>query len=97
MIKLLRALSFALALVPLGVLAAAPVNINTADAQALEQVKGIGPAKAKAIVDYRRQHGPFAKVDDLTRVSGIGEKSLVQLRDQVTVGTQPKQVAAKAK
>lgn len=97
MIKLLRALSFALALAPFGALAASPVNINTADAAALEQVKGIGPAKAKAIVDHRRQHGPFAKVDDLVRVSGIGEKSLVQLRDQVTVGAPAKQAAAKTR
>lgn len=95
MTKLLRSLCFALALSPLAALAAGPVNINTADAAALEQVKGIGPATAKAIVEYRRQHGPFAKVEDLVRVSGIGEKSMERLRDQVTAGAPAKQAAAK--
>ena len=51
------------------------VNINKADATALEQhLKGIGPVKAKAIVDYRRKNGPFKKIEDLRNVEGIGDK-----------------------
>ncbi|WP_332675679.1 ComEA family DNA-binding protein [Aromatoleum sp.] len=94
-IRLLRSLVFAVALSPLAALAT-PVDINTADATALEEVKGIGPARAKAIVEYRTANGPFASVDDLTKVSGIGDKSVNQLRDQVTVGA-AKKPAAKAK
>jgi competence protein ComEA len=93
---MLRVLLFTLVLSPLGALAAGPVDINTADAAGLEQVKGIGPARAKAIVEYRQANGPFAKVDDLVRVPGIGEKAVGKLRDQVTVGSLARQ-AAKAK
>ncbi|MDD3609274.1 MAG: helix-hairpin-helix domain-containing protein [Halothiobacillaceae bacterium] len=64
---------------------AAPVDVNTADAVALEQVKGIGPKKAEAIVKYRQEHGPFQSLDDLVKVPGIGDKSLEGLRDQLTV------------
>lgn len=70
--------------------ALAAVDINTADAAALEQVKGLGPAKAAAIVDYRKANGPFKSVDDLVKVPGIGEKTVEQLRDQVSIGTRGK-------
>ena len=54
---------------------AAPVNVNTADAKTLaENIKGIGPKKAQAIVDYRTQYGPFKSGQDLTKVKGIGQK-----------------------
>ena len=54
---------------------AAPVNINTADAKTLaENIKGIGPKKAQAIVVYRRDNGPFKSLHDLIKVKGIGEK-----------------------
>lgn len=54
---------------------AAPVNINTADAQTLaENIKGIGPKKAQAIVTYRRENGSFKSIHDLAKVKGIGEK-----------------------
>ena len=96
MIRMLCVLLFTLVLSPLAALAAGPVDINTADAAALEQVKGIGPSRAKAIVEYRRANGPFAKVDDLVRVPGIGDKAVGKLRDQVTVGS-PARQAAKAK
>ena len=53
----------------------APVNVNTADAQTLAQnINGIGPKKAQAIVNYRNQNGPFKSVQDLTKVKGIGQK-----------------------
>lgn len=83
--KLFGVLAFALLLSPL--LSFAAVNINSADAVALEQIKGVGPAKAAAIVKYRTENGPFKTVDDLVNVPGIGEKSVEQLRSQVTVGT----------
>ncbi|MCD4483170.1 helix-hairpin-helix domain-containing protein [Chromobacterium vaccinii] len=67
-------------------LAWAAVNLNTATPQQLEALKGIGPAKAKAIVDYRTKNGPFKTVDDLKKVSGIGDKTLESLRKEVTVG-----------
>jgi competence protein ComEA len=87
MFKLLRIVTLALMLSPLALAAATPVDINTADAATLEQVRGIGPSRAAAIIQYRTENGPFKAVDELMRVPGIGEKSLTQLRDQLTVGT----------
>jgi competence protein ComEA len=63
-----------------------PVDLNTADEAALKALKGIGPVKAKAIVDYRQTNGPFKSVDDLKKVPGIGAKLLAQLKGKVTVG-----------
>ena len=64
----------------------AQVNVNTASAIELAAVKGIGPAKAQAIVEYREKNGAFKSVDDLKAVRGIGDKMVEQLRAQVTVG-----------
>ncbi|MGO2151402.1 MAG: helix-hairpin-helix domain-containing protein [Microbacterium gubbeenense] len=61
------------------------VSINTADAAALEDLPGIGPALAGRIIDWRDTEGPFGTVDDLLAVSGIGPKVLESLRDLVTV------------
>ena len=66
---------------------AAPLNVNTAGAAALEELPGIGPALAAAIVEHRRRFGPFASVDELTEVSGIGSVKLEQLRPRVTVNS----------
>lgn len=96
MMKLLRSLLFALALSPLAAIASGPIDINAADAAALEQVKGIGPAKAQAIVDYRTQNGPFASTADLVKVPGIGAKTMEQISDQVTAGALPASHTAKA-
>ena len=65
---------------------AALLNINTADEAQLTSLKGIGPTKAKAITQYRQEHGPFKTVDDLKHVSGIGDKTLAALRPFITVG-----------
>jgi competence protein ComEA len=61
------------------------VDINTASVSELTALPGIGPAKAAAIVE-ERERKPFASVDDLTRVSGIGERTLEQLREKLSVG-----------
>lgn len=61
------------------------VNINTASAPEFETLSGIGEVLAAAIVDYRTENGPFASVDDLESVSGIGPSTLEEIRDQVTV------------
>ena len=63
----------------------APININTADVDALCTLPGIGPVIAQRIVDYRQQNGPFALVEDVTRVSGIGQATLAKIRDYITV------------
>lgn len=61
------------------------VNINTADEQSLENVPGLGPAKAKAIFNYRHQHGKFSALEDLTQVPGIGDKLLVRIKGHLTL------------
>ena len=73
---------------PAAALAAKPtakVNLNTADEAALTALKGIGKVKAKAIVEYRQNIGPFKTVDDLAKVKGIGDKTVAELRDQLAV------------
>jgi competence protein ComEA len=62
------------------------VNINTADEAKLTSLKGIGPTKAKAITQYRQEHGPFKTVDDLKHVPGIGDNTLAALKPFITVG-----------
>jgi competence protein ComEA len=61
------------------------VNINSASAEELETLPGIGEVIAQEILDYRTENGPFASVDDLLDVSGIGEVTLENVRDLVTV------------
>ena len=64
----------------------AAVNINTATQAELETLQGIGPAKAKAIVDYRNKKGPFKLPNDLEKVNGIGPGIMKRLRKDITVG-----------
>lgn len=61
------------------------VNINTADAQALQNLPGIGPKTAENIVADRESNGLFGEVDDLMRVTGIGPKKMERLREHVRV------------
>lgn len=61
------------------------ININTADVAGLQQISGIGPSKAQKIIAYREQNGKFKSVEDLTNVSGIGEKTLASIKDQICV------------
>jgi competence protein ComEA len=62
-----------------------PVNINSADAQALDSLPGVGPSTAAKIIQDREANGPFASPDDLGRVSGIGPKKLNALAGLITV------------
>ncbi len=88
-------LLLAATLVPAFPVAAAPVDINSADATTLaRELKGVGDAKAAAIVEYRRTHGPFKTIDDLALVKGIGQKLVDRNRSdlrliRVAAGTAP--------
>ncbi|MCB9367040.1 MAG: helix-hairpin-helix domain-containing protein [Calditrichaeota bacterium] len=64
---------------------ARPIDVNTAEANDLERLPGIGPVLALRIVSHREQNGPFRSVDELENVSGIGPKKLEALRDRVTL------------
>lgn len=68
----------------------AKVNINTATADELATLNGIGKSKAEAIVAYRTANGNFATVEDLTKVKGIGEKIIEKIKPEVTVGEETK-------
>jgi competence protein ComEA len=70
--------------------ACAAVNINTATQAELETLHGIGPAKAKAIIDYRKKKGLFKSPGELEKVKGIGPATMKRLRADITVGDIPK-------
>src|SRR4249920_3082275 len=78
-------LALGLALCPLIALAA--ININTASKDELVALPGIGPAKAQAIIDYRKAHGAFKSVEELKDVKGIGAKRYEKLKGEITIGT----------
>ncbi|WP_413308648.1 helix-hairpin-helix domain-containing protein [Bacillus sp. 1P10SD] len=63
----------------------AKININKADENELQNLPGIGPAKAVAILEYRNTNGPFKVVDDLKNISGIGDKTFEKLKDLIVV------------
>ena len=67
-----------------GTVLASAININTADKKALVSLPGIGPAKAEAIIVYRKAH-KFKSVDELSKVSGIGDNTMKKLKKQITV------------
>jgi competence protein ComEA len=64
----------------------AKININTASADELTTLPGIGPSYAQRIVEHREKNGPFKRVEDLLNVRGIGDKTFERIKDRITVG-----------
>jgi competence protein ComEA len=62
-----------------------PIDLNTADASALDSLPGVGPVLAQRILDWRAQHGRFSSVDELGEVTGIGDKLMAQIGPKVKV------------
>ena len=81
-----RAFVIELEIVPVEFAERRPLDLNSATAAELDRLPGIGPELARRIVAYREVHGPFAAVEDLLRVEGIGPVTLERIRDLVTVG-----------
>ena len=81
---------FVLCIVSWGIAAAGPVDVNSADAKTIsDELTGVGLSRANAIVEYRRQHGPFKTVDDLLKVKGIGERTLELNEDNIRLTATP--------
>ena len=70
--------------------AAKKVNINTANLDELQTLPRIGEKVAQRIIDYRKEHGPFKKIEELMKVQGVGEKTFKQLKDKIEVGSKTK-------
>jgi len=83
--KWIVALLLAFSLSSFAAFAADKININTASADELQLLNGVGPSTANAIVQYREQNGAFANVDDLVNIKGIGEKKVATIAENVTV------------
>jgi len=66
-------------------MALAEINLNTASRAELETVKGIGPHKSEAILEYRKKKGLFKTVDELKNVKGFGDKSVENMRSELSV------------
>jgi competence protein ComEA len=89
MYKIVRLFAFTLCFLFSSLSLAEVVDINTADVAALdENISGVGPKLAEAIVSFREENGPFTSVDDLTRVKGIGPKMVEKNRANLTVSSQ---------
>jgi len=69
----------------LGQTADSRININLADADALQEIPGIGPATAEKILAYRETNGKFKTVEEIKNVSGIGEKTFEKMKDKITI------------
>ena len=70
---------------PAGKAAGPVVNLNTATAEQLEALPGVGPKTAARIIEYRQKNSGFKKIEDLMNVRGIGEKTFLKMKDQLTV------------
>jgi len=67
-----------------------PIDINTATVKELEELPGVGPTTAKAIVEFRTRAGRFQRVTDLLVIRGISESKLKKMRPYITIGPPPK-------
>ncbi len=72
-------------MIPIFIMAAEKINLNTANFEELTKLKGIGPAYAQRIIDYREKHGPFERIEDLMKVKGIGPKTFNANKHMITV------------
>jgi competence protein ComEA len=89
MFKRIFIAAFAALLITTGsAFAADKININTANAEELQMLDGVGPATASAIIEYREANDGFDTVGELASVKGIGNKKLQSLSDDVTVSTE---------
>jgi competence protein ComEA len=61
------------------------VNLNSATAEQLETLPGIGPSIAKSIVEYRNKVGKFTKIEEILNVKGVGEKKFQRIKDRLTI------------
>ena len=84
--KLIGGMLFLAGMMAFPVIAA--VNVNTATQSELEAVRGLGPAKAKAIIAYREANGGFKSLNDLDHVKGFGKASIDKLKDELSVGVE---------
>ena len=73
-------------LLTVAVAIAGTININTATSTELEQLPGIGAKKAQSIVEYRKAHGLFKRISDITKVKGIGDKLLQKIKEDIVLG-----------
>lgn len=64
------------------------ININTASLTELQELPRIGEKTAQKIIDFRKEHGNFKKIEEIMKVKGIGEKVFAQLKDLITVGAE---------
>jgi competence protein ComEA len=88
--KPVRLLATVIACLPLWAMAG-PVDINSADAETIAaELNGIGLAKAREIVEYRKKYGPFKSAEDLSLVKGVGEKTVERNLDNIRVAAPKK-------
>jgi comEA protein len=66
---------------------AEPIDLNAATAQELQELPGVGPQMAKAIVDFRKKSGPFRRIEDLLAIKGITKQRLEKIRPYVKIST----------
>ena len=84
--QMLRIMLFSFLLLFSSLIFAEPVNINTASAKELaENLTGVGPKKALAIIEYREENGPFFAPEEIVNVKGIGPKTLEKNLDEIKV------------
>ena len=71
--------------IPEGEIYSPKVNINTANATMLQEINGVGPATALKIIEHRTENGRFSKIEDIMEVTGIGEKTFEEMKDDITI------------